>query len=83
MIAGTIIQSFSFSLWHGSCVMSFQNINKTLAVGQILDNLNIEGLFTMLFKQPLTNIPDPGKHFLIVIDALDECQQLESTNLLI
>ena len=45
--------------------------------GQILDNLNIEGLFTMLFKEPLTNIPDPGKHFLIVIDALDECQQEE------
>ena len=45
--------------------------------GQILDELNIEGLFTMLFKEPLTNIPDPGKHFLIVIDALDECQQEE------
>ena len=45
--------------------------------GHILDNLNIEGLFTMLFKEPLTNIPDPGKHFLIVIDALDECQQEE------
>ena len=45
--------------------------------GQILDSLNIEGLFTMLFKEPLTNIPDPGKHFLIVIDALDECLQEE------
>ncbi|CAB4026402.1 Hypothetical predicted protein, partial [Paramuricea clavata] len=45
--------------------------------GQILDELNIEGLFRMLFKEPLTNIPDPGKHFLIAIDALDECQQEE------
>ena len=45
--------------------------------GQLLDIMNIEGLFTMLFKEPFTNIPDPSKHFLIVIDAIDESQQEE------
>ena len=45
--------------------------------GKILDDMNIEGLFSMLFKEPFTNIPDSGKQFLIVIDALDEIRQEE------
>ena len=49
--------------------------------GKILDNINIKGLFSLLFEEPLANIPDPGKHFLIVIDALDECRQEEKDQL--
>ncbi len=43
--------------------------------GERLNDMNIEGLFSMLFKEPFTHISDRSKHFLIVIDALDECQQ--------
>lgn len=45
--------------------------------GKNLQDQNIEGMFSTLFKEPFTNIPDPGKCFLIVIDALDECRQEE------
>jgi hypothetical protein len=48
---------------------------------QLLDDQNIEGVFSMLFEEPFSNIPDPGKHFLIVIDALDECRQEEKQKL--
>ena len=48
---------------------------------QLLDDQNIEGVFSMLFSEPFSNIPDPGKQFLIVIDALDECRQEEKQKL--
>jgi hypothetical protein len=48
---------------------------------QLLDDQNIEGVFSMLFNEPFSNIPNPGKHFLIVIDALDECRQEEKQKL--
>ena len=41
---------------------------------QPLNHMNIEGLFTTLFKEPFTNIADPGKTILIVLDAVDECE---------
>ena len=40
--------------------------------GQSLNDMNVEGLFSMLFKEPFSNIPDPGKLVLIVLDAVDE-----------
>ncbi len=36
----------------------------------------------MLFKEPFTHISVPSKHFLIVIDALDECRQDEKFELI-
>ncbi|CAB4017280.1 E3 ubiquitin- ligase DZIP3 [Paramuricea clavata] len=60
-----------------------QNLTNNLSgnKAQLLDDLNIEGLFLMLFEEPFSNIPNPGKHFLIVIDALDECRQEEKQKL--
>ena len=44
--------------------------------GQILNDMNIEGLFSLLFKEPFTKcISDECTPFLIVIDALDESRQ--------
>ena len=40
--------------------------------GQSLNTMNVEGLFSMLFKQPFSSIPNPGKLVLIVLDAVDE-----------
>ena len=43
---------------------------------KILSDYNIEGLFSLLFKEPFTKcICDQSTPFLIVIDALDECRQ--------
>ena len=56
-----------------------QNLTSKLSgeKGKKLQDQNIEGMFSTLFKEPFTNIPDPGKYFLIVIDALDECRKEE------
>ena len=56
-----------------------QNLTSKLSgdKGKGLQDQNIEGMFSTLFKEPFTNISDPGKYFLIVIDALDECRKEE------
>ena len=46
----------------------------TSNLAQPLNDMNIEGLFTTLFKEPFTAIADPGKTILIVLDAVDECE---------
>ena len=60
-----------------------QNLTNNLLgnKAQLLDDQNIEGVFSMLFSEPFSNIPDPGKQLLIVIDALDECRQEEKQKL--
>ena len=45
---------------------------------QTLNDMDIEGLFSMLFEEPFTrSSSDQCTPFLIVIDALDECRQEE------
>ena len=39
-----------------------------------LNDMNIQGLFSVLFKEPFSSISDPGKHILIVLDAVDESE---------
>ena len=41
-------------------------------LGQSLNSMNIEALFSILFKEPFSSIADPEKRILIVLDALDE-----------
>ena len=43
-------------------------------LGNPLNDMNIQGLFSVLFKEPFSGIPDPGKHILIVLDAVDESE---------
>jgi hypothetical protein len=49
-----------------------QKLSGNLA--QSLNNANIEGLFSILFKEPFSGIADPGKRILIVLDAVDESE---------
>ena len=42
--------------------------------GQSLNDMNIEGIFAILFKEPFSNIPEPEKPILIVLDAIDEVE---------
>ena len=47
---------------------------RTSNLAQPLNDMNMEGPFTTLFKEPFTDIADPGKTILIVLDAVDECE---------
>ena len=39
-----------------------------------LNNMNVEELFALLFKEPLSAVGDPGRNMLMVIDGLDESE---------
>ena len=39
---------------------------------QNINELNIEGLFTLLLKEPFEHVSPPGKNILFVIDGVDE-----------
>ena len=41
-------------------------------LGQSLNDMNIQALFSTLFKEALSDVDGPGKPILIVLDALDE-----------
>ncbi len=43
-------------------------------LGQSFTSMNIEALFSVLFKEPFSTIVDPGKRILIVLDAVDESE---------
>ena len=52
-----------------------------LLIGQLasvsaneLASMNIEELFTHLLQEPTNIIEDPGMNFLLLVDALDECE---------
>ena len=52
------------------------NANLAGCWGQIINDMNIEGLFSLLFKEPFARCTfDQGTPVLIVIDALDESRQ--------
>ncbi|XP_068681586.1 uncharacterized protein [Montipora foliosa] len=39
-----------------------------------LNSMGVEELFSLLFKEPLNNVKDPGRNILMVIDGLDESE---------
>lgn len=43
-------------------------------LGGDLNSMSVEELFSLLFKEPLCAVGDPGRHMLIVIDGLDESE---------
>ena len=49
-----------------------QKLSRNL--GNPLNDMNIQGLFSVLFKEPFSSISDPGKRILIVLDAVDESE---------
>lgn len=51
-------------------------------LGAELDNLGVEELFALLFKEPLGVVADPGRNTLIVIDGLDESEHQGRNELL-
>ena len=43
-------------------------------LGKDLNNMGVEELFSLLFKEPLAAVSDPGRSMLMVIDGLDESE---------
>ena len=43
-------------------------------LGTDLNNVGVEELFSLLFKEPLSAVGDPGRNMLMVIDGLDESE---------
>ena len=43
-------------------------------LGIDLNNMGVEELFALLFKEPLSAVGDPGSNMLMVIDGLDESE---------
>ena len=43
-------------------------------LGTDLNNMGVEELFALLFKEPLGAVGDPGRNMLMVIDGLDESE---------
>ena len=50
-------------------------------LGQPLNDMNIQALFSTLFKEPLSDVDGPVKPILIVLDALDESADNERDEL--
>ena len=51
-------------------------------LGKDLNNMGVEELFALLFKEPLSTVADPGRNMLMVIDGLDESDYQERNELL-
>ena len=51
-------------------------------LGKDLNNMGVEELFALLFKEPLSTVADPGRNMLMVIDGLDESDYEERNELL-
>ena len=43
-------------------------------LGTDLNNMGVEELFALLFKEPLSGVGDPGRNMLMVVDGLDESE---------
>ena len=50
-------------------------------LAQSLDDMNVEGLFSTLFKEPLSDVDGSCEPILIVLDALDESRSNERDEL--
>ena len=51
-------------------------------LGNDLNNMGVEEVFALLFKEPLSTVADPGRNMLMVIDGLDESDYQERNKLL-
>ena len=78
-----MLQSLSCHLYHALPEYK-QALVKQLSrnLGKDLNNMGVEELFALLFKEPLSTVADPGRNTLMVIDGLDESEYQERNELL-
>ena len=68
-----MLQSLACHLYHALPEYK-QALVKQLSrnTGKDLNNMGVEELFALLFKEPLSTVADPERNMLMVIDGLDE-----------
>ena len=78
-----MLQSLSCHLCHALPEYK-QALVKQLSrnLGKDLNDMGVEELFSLLFKEPLITVADPGRNMLMVIDGLDESDYQERNELL-
>ena len=78
-----MLQSLACHLYHALPEYK-QALVKQLSrnLGEDLNNMGVEELFALLFKEPLSTVADPGRNMLMVIDGLDESDYQERNELL-
>ena len=78
-----MLQSLACHLYHALPEYK-QALVKQLSrnLGKDLNNMGVEELFALLFKEPLSTVADPGTNMLMAIDGLDESDYQERNELL-
>ncbi|XP_078356135.1 uncharacterized protein LOC144640946 isoform X1 [Oculina patagonica] len=78
-----MLQSLACHLCHALPEYKQALVNRlSRNLGKDLNNMGVEELFALLFKEPLSTVADPGRNMLTVIDGLDECEYQERNELL-
>jgi len=78
-----LLQSLACHLCHALLEYK-QVLEKQLSrnLGKDLNDMGVEELFSLLFKEPLSTVADPGRNMLMVIDGVDESEYQERNELL-
>ena len=78
-----MLQSLACHMCHALPEFKLALVEKlTRNTGKDLNNMGVEELFALLFKEPLSSVEDPGRNMLIVIDGLDESDYHDRNELL-
>ena len=78
-----MLQSLSSHMCHALPEFKLALVEQlTRNTGKDLNDMGIEELFALLFKEPLSSVEDPGRNMLIVIDGLDESDYHDRNELL-
>ena len=78
-----MLQSLACHMCHALPEFKLALIEKlSRNTGKDLNDMGVEELFALLFKEPLSSVEDPGRNMLIVIDGLDESDYRDRNELL-
>ena len=78
-----MLQSLACHMCHALPVFKLALVEQlTRNTGKDLNDMGVEELFALLFKEPLSSVEDPGRNMLIVIDGLDESEYHDRNELL-
>ena len=78
-----MLQSLACHMCHALPVFKLALVEQlTRNTGKDLNDMGVEELFALLFKEPLSSVEDPGRNLLIVIDGLDESDYHDRNELL-
>ena len=78
-----MLQSLACHMCHALPEFKLALVEKlTRNTGKDLNDMGVEELFALLFKEPLSSVEDPGRNMLIVIDGLDESEYHDRNELL-